>query len=962
MIPGESPSSKGVALRRGQSPKGSSHGEHAGPAEELARNLGAGPKAAGAVLTILSGLALCALITFQLHRAAQKTTEASTTPAEHRLHDIDAPGFQTWDEHYASLQEEEETQPTTTPPPKVEKKTEAPDEDPEYDARSTDPPEWVPPFFREVPQEKVLQDVSKRKSNVRQFALVPRPTILKVLVDLGETKYTPLQFLYQVPEGREKNSQVVAALGEFKRVLDDLHGHSSTYWNPEKTPEAKWEPGLSSKTLPVGAVGLALFDDRDTACDACAVMVDREEAEDCKLLHGYARLDLPVHSEREWHIAIHFEGRMAVCATHPEGLFRFASTLQQMGHSPLLKPRQTADRGNNLRHMHWIYWNLFTILPPFLVEDYPKHGWRGLQLDTVRHFMNVTFIKRYLRAMSYYKANVFHWHLTDDQAWRLYIPSRPHLVNASNKTNPGFYTHADVQEVVMYALKLFINVVPVIETPGHSLAALAAYPDLACKGDHFEVPQSRVGTYSDILCVGKREVSLFAYDVFSEVVKLFPSPYIHVGGDEIPTTRWEESKHTRAFAGMVGLKNLQADVLEAWYCFLSKLMADWNKTIIVWDDHFANQLSVTKRCPEAQKQWIVQAWKFQYPVGTMGDDNEFLHHAFPYRTIASPMKRCYLDYPVASIDFNKTLKFDPGRDAHHHHHLLLGGCANMWTEDTPQEEVGSKVYPRFIGLSERFWDGGVNPDEHRVMDLPVYLAAQQHCAEDGPLRKEFGFKCGKFGWKFYGRLPIWQKAHLTTTIDSFADEFKVEMALDGDKDTYFWGIAPKSGDVIQVIMAGKDGKVPLGKWLDSLVVATGSRDRPGDQLDHAELEVVQWLPKDGGYEAKSVKVGEFEGGTAKASSEVLEKGPVLAVRISVTETQTKWVALPEIAVEETLNYPAQPRQSDLPEELPRSLRAAADRYDRWRFPKLPQVDHDRKRPIPLNKRGYGHHPHNKRRH
>jgi len=478
----------------------------------------------------------------------------------------------------------------------------------------------------------------------------------------------------------------------------------------------------------------------------------------------------------------------------------------------------------------------------------------------------------------------------------------------SNKWSPEYYSTEDVREIVDFAAQLFITVLPTIETPGHCLAALAAYPELACEGDHFEVPKTRVGTYEDIMCVGKAALADFARDVFEEVARVFPGPFIHVGGDEVLTKRWENSEHTKAFAGMVGLSNLGPDLMESWYCHLGQLLKSLNRSMVMWDDHFKDrQWQVTQTCPGAQKEWVVQAWKMDHPVG-MSDTGK-VQQSWPFRTIASPMKSVYLDYPVASIDYNKTLDWELGGNKD----SMLGGCANMWTEDSEPKDVAAKVYPRYLGVAERLWSGrapGRPPHGRaRSLDAASRAAALRHCGKGGPLLHNFGFACGKFEQTVNGRSKMWLGAQVNTNIDLYADAFSPERAVDDDEESYFWGIAPKNQDFFEVSFIGRHGKLIGAKWLRRVAASTGAKDRPGDRLDNGILQVVQWLPvsepakgpNEGDllkYKAKIRTVAHFQDGAAVAEGEELMEGPIVAVKIVCTEYQTKWMALTEITAEE----------------------------------------------------------------
>lgn len=391
----------------------------------------------------------------------------------------------------------------------------------------------------------------------------------------------------------------------------------------------------------------------------------------------------------------------------------------------------------------------------------------------------------------------------------------------------------------------------------------------------------------------------------------FPGKYIHIGGDETPTDKWEASPHVQAYAGMVGLANLGPDIHEAWNCLVSQILKELNRTPVIWDDNFAaRSYSVSTKCPNAEQDWVVQAWKLEPPVGTFSQES--VNPLFPFRTVASPMKSCYLDYPVASIDFNKTLELDLGGRPG----MMLGGSANMWTEDSQPEDVPAKVYPRFLGLAERFW-GAVPPKQKRPLDLSPYEAAHMHCTETAPLATDLGFACGRFELTIGGRSDLFKGAHVTSTIDAFAPNFSPERALDGDFDTYFWGISPKFGDYFDVSwQPAKGSSEPfLGHWLRSVTIATGAKERPGDNLVAGELHAVQWLPTGKGnftdYKQSWQHLANFKDGKASADEALLAKGPALGLRIKVIRSQTKWMAIPEIAVVKGEAQP-HPVVSDLP--------------------------------------------------
>ena len=185
-------------------------------------------------------------------------------------------------------------------------------------------------------------------------------------------------------------------------------------------------------------------------------------------------------------------------------------------------------------------------IPAVSITDAPQFVWRGMHLDVCRHFFSVDFIKKQLDLMAMFKLNTFHWHLTEDQAWRIEIKKYPKLTTIGSKRIDegkeygGFYTQEQIKEVVDYAAKLYIDVVPEIELPGHSLAAITAYPELGCTGGPYTI-RNIWGVEPDIFCAGNDEVFTFIENVLEEVTALFPYQYIHIGGDEAPKTRWKTS-------------------------------------------------------------------------------------------------------------------------------------------------------------------------------------------------------------------------------------------------------------------------------------------------------------------------------------------------------------------------------------------------------------------------------------
>ena len=333
-------------------------------------------------------------------------------------------------------------------------------------------------------------------------------------------------------------------------------------------------------------------------------------------------------------------------------------------------------------------------LPACVVEDAPAMVHRGLLLDGCRHFQEVDFVKQQIDLLALHGMNVLHWHLTEDQGWRIEVKSWPRLTSvgawreeADGTRHGGYYSQEEIREVVAYAAARHIEIIPEIEMPGHSSAALAAYPELGCTGEPLEVP-ARWGVFKDIYCAGNDSTMAFLEKVLDEVVALFPGPRVHIGGDEAPKVRWSScAKCQRRMKeeGLAGEEELQRWFIER----MGRYLAAKGKTIIGWDEILEGGL------PEGA---AVQSWR------GMGGAAEAVHLGAD--VIVSPTSHCYLDYPLRSTDLEEAYGFNPLPDSlAHGPGRILGGEGNMWTEHAPQELVESKVYPRLIALAEVYWSG-----------------------------------------------------------------------------------------------------------------------------------------------------------------------------------------------------------------------------------------------------------------
>ena len=320
-------------------------------------------------------------------------------------------------------------------------------------------------------------------------------------------------------------------------------------------------------------------------------------------------------------------------AAELNGLFYGVQTLRQ------LLPNEIESKVK-VENVKWI-------IPNVVILDEPEFLWRGLNLDCCRHFMTKEFVKRYIDLLAFHKFNTLHWHLTEDQAWRIEIKKYPELTKKGafrtyddGSVYGGYYTQEDIKEVVEYAASRFINVVPEIEMPGHSTAAISTYPNLSCTGGPFEVG-TFWGIYKDIYCAGNEETFKFLEDVLSEVIELFPSKYIHIGGDEAPKDRWKNCLKCQARIKSENLKD-EHELQSYFVKRMEKFINSKGKQIIGWDEILEGGLA-----PEA----TVQSWrgvKGAIDAAKQGHD-----------VIVSPTSHCYFDYPVDVTDMQKVYLFDP---------------------------------------------------------------------------------------------------------------------------------------------------------------------------------------------------------------------------------------------------------------------------------------------------------------
>jgi hexosaminidase len=354
-------------------------------------------------------------------------------------------------------------------------------------------------------------------------------------------------------------------------------------------------------------------------------------------------------------------------------------------------------------------------IPNVQIKDEPRFSYRGLMLDVGRYYYPVESVKRFIDLMAIYKMNTFHWHLTEDQGWRIEIKKYPLLTSISSvrkesmlghykdqkydgKPHGGFYTQEQVKDIVAYAAKKYIQIIPEIEMPGHSQAVLAAYPQFGANADKLYQVKTKWGVSEDVL-FPREETFTFLEDVLTEVMALFPGQYIHIGGDECPKTQWKESKFCQDLIKKLGLKD-EHELQSYFIRRIDKFVTSKGKKLLGWDEILEGGLS-----PNA----MVMSWR-----GTKGGIEAAKQN---HDVVMSPNSYFYLDYyqadpktePIAiggNLPLSKCYSFEPNlpeltaEEAKH----VVGIQANVWTEYISNIGYAEYMtYPRALALSEVAW-------------------------------------------------------------------------------------------------------------------------------------------------------------------------------------------------------------------------------------------------------------------
>lgn len=443
--------------------------------------------------------------------------------------------------------------------------------------------------------------------------------------------------------------------------------------NPEMKRNARF---LSEYIQQASGIKTAVLDKRDKKAAAIVLTIDPKVA-------GAEAYRLSVNNKQ-----------VTIAASTPAGVFYGIQTLRKS------LPVQTTGEA--------------IVLPAVTVADAPRFGYRGMMLDCARHFFPLSFVKKFIDILAMHNMNVFHWHLTEDQGWRLEIKSHPELTAKSSMRSGtvighnatvddsiphgGFYTQQEAREIVEYARQRHITVIPEIDMPGHMLAALAAYPELGCTGGPYEVGH-RWGVYKDVLCLGKESTYKFVQDVIDEVVEIFPAKYFHIGGDESPTVMWEKCPKCLQKA-----KDENTDIKHLQQYFTNRVEKYLNgkgKSIIGWDEILEGKINQSA---------TIMSWRGVEPglkAAKQGHD-----------VIMTPSSHVYFDHYQAKdtkhepdaiggcSPVEKVYSYEPLPDtlSAEAKNRIKGVQANLWTEYIPfTTQAEYMVLPRMAALAEVQW-------------------------------------------------------------------------------------------------------------------------------------------------------------------------------------------------------------------------------------------------------------------
>lgn len=512
-------------------------------------------------------------------------------------------------------------------------------------------------------------------------------------------------------------------------------------------------------------------------------------------------------------------------------------------------------------------------LPIINIQDKPRFGYRGLMLDCSRHFWTVDELKETLSQMAFFKLNKLQMHLTDNNAWRLAMDQYPELTAKGTyysdfpDLSGKYYSTNDLKEIVKYAQALGIEIIPEVDLPGHAIALLAAMPQLSCKGGTFEaypeelpLNQRKRGN-ENMLCIGNPESIRFAQEVVDALIQIFPSKYIHLGGDEVPTAIWEKCPKCQALYKKEGMKE-PSELQDYFTRKMSEYIRSKGKIMVGWDE-------INDR-HAATPEDMLTVWR----DNGLKAQKAALERGIP--VVMCPQHGCYLDWGYAGNSTRKVYEWDPvtSQVTPEQEALVKGGQGALWTERVAtQDRVEWMLYPRLAALSEVFWTNASkrNWDDfyRRITDFyPVMRKMGINFYEDDALNeKEFA--------PTQEKPMLIRPASIDTNIP-LNSPYHPEYAFDGKTNTFFWGGSTINPSHYFTVILTEPAKI------SDIEIITGDSK---DYITKADL----LISEDGN---KFNKVGTFdELGQAKAH---VGGKPVKAVKIQVTGNHTCWPIIKEI--------------------------------------------------------------------
>ena len=529
------------------------------------------------------------------------------------------------------------------------------------------------------------------------------------------------------------------------------------------------------------------------------------------------------------------------------------------------------------------------VIPAVTITDHPRFAWRGMMLDVGRHYQKPGDIKRFIDWLAFHKFNVFHWHLTEDQGWRIEIKKHPKLteVGAWRDSSPpygnrnaddgirhgGFYSQEQIRDIVAYATARHITVVPEIEMPGHAAAAIAAYPELGNSDVPGYAPKvmTRWGVHPYTFAP-KEETFRFLEDVLTEVCELFPSKYIHIGGDEAPKTQWRQSKFAQEVIRREGLKDEHE--LQSWFIRrIGKFLDSKGRRLIGWDEIQEGGL------PKTATMMVWRDAKWAKHALALGNDVVMAttsHTYFDYYQHPAAMelaKGVGFEAIGGHLPIERVYSYDPAFVAENDEQRkrILGTQAQLWAEYLKDmRKVEYMAFPRIAAIAEVAW---TQPELKNYADFSARLeGVMQH------------YEAGDLNFSRPPRPPRKETVDgsaVRTSLGTYRDHWP-ELAFDGRKDTFFWADRELRADDHLTI----ELKQPLAKSAEVRVTTGGPASRNGDRLENGVIEFSSdgsaWSP----------------GGTfADGAATTVAPAGTRHLRLRVIAPQTNWLIVDEIAVE-----------------------------------------------------------------